>query len=230
MVAGKLRNALGEERYKRFFDLAALCCVYLALLPIWVLVWSLIPLLIFLEDGGPVFYRQKRLGRHGKPFVIVKFRTMTPDADRLGPLYTEVNDRRITRVGRYLRSCHLDEAPQAWNILKGEMSIVGPRPMTPCAYEYDDRGVCEFSRRLAALPGITGLAQVRGGIWATQRNKLRYDLLYIRNTGIWLDLKLIAMSAPLFLRKDPGPVIEGTAAIAQSREPAAESKGNYIGF
>ena len=128
MSAGDQRNLSGNDRYKRLFDLTALLCVYLAFLPIWALVWSLIPLLIFLEDRGPAFYRQKRLGKHGKPFLMVKFRTMVRDADRKGPLVTAVNDSRLTRVGRYLRLSHLDECPQVLNILRGEMSIVGPRP------------------------------------------------------------------------------------------------------
>ena len=211
------------EHYKRLFDLTVLCSIYLTLLPIWILVWSLIPVLIFLEDGGPVFYRQKRLGRHGKPFTIVKFRTMTRDADHLGPMVTEVNDRRITRVGKYLRSCHIDESPQVWNILKGEMSIVGPRPMTPCAYENDEQGICEFSQRLAVLPGITGLAQVRGGTWATQRNKLRYDLLYSLNMGPWLDLKMIVMSVPIFLRGGSRPAGGGRATNGENGELALEN-------
>ena len=199
MSAGERRNAAGEEHYKRMFDLATLFFFYLALLPLWALVWSLVPLLIFLEDGGPVFYRQKRLGRHGRPFRIVKFRTMVVGAEDLGPPFTEADDRRVTRVGRFLRARHLDEAPQAWNILRGEMSIVGPRPLLAWDYEHDDWGASEASRRLAVLPGITGLAQVRGRTWVTGRDKLRYDLLYIRRMGPWLDLKLIAMSLPIVL-------------------------------
>ena len=228
MTAGKRSKSPGGERYKRPFDLALICCVYLPLLPIWVLVWSLIPLLIFLEDRGPVFYRQTRLGRHGRPFLILKFRTMVPDADREGPMVTAVNDRRITRTGRFLRFYHLDEAPQVWNILKGEMSIVGPRPMNLCAYEYDEQGICEFSKRLAVLPGITGLAQMRGGIWAAQRNKLRYDLLYIRNMGPWLDLKLIATSVPMFLRGEPMPAGEGSAPKGGAGDWSGEAKPTVI--
>ena len=193
-------------------------------LPAWVLVWSLIPLLIFLEDGGPVFYRQKRLGRHGRPFMIVKFRTMVRDADCVGPHETEVNDRRITRVGRHLRYWHLDELPQVWNILRGEMSVVGPRPFAVGFHEHAGMATSEFSRRLAVLPGITGLAQVRGSAWTAPRNKLRYDLLYIRNMGPWLDLKLIAMSVPVVLRGEPRPAGKGEAAIA-----APNTEGGDLG-
>ena len=228
MSAGDQRNLSGNDRYKRLFDLTALLCVYLAFLPIWALVWSMIPLLIFLEDRGPAFYRQERLGKHGKPFLMVKFRTMVRDADRKGPLVTAVNDSRLTRVGRYLRLSHLDECPQVLNILRGEMSIVGPRPAPAQDYECDDLGISGFSRRLAALPGITGLAQVRVDAWATQRDKLRYDLLYIRNMGPWLDLKLIAMSVPVVLQGGPRAAGSGqghsSASDTEAGRPVPESE------
>lgn len=168
------------------------------------IVWTLVPLLVYLEGGRPIFYRQKRLGKHGKPFLLVKFRTMIQEADQIGPLTTEVNDSRVTRVGRFLRRCYLDEVPQALNILRGEMSIVGPRPLVVSDYEADDWAASEFSRRLAVRPGVTGLAQFHRDAWATRREKLRFDLLYIRNMCLWLDIKLIMMTIFIVLRGGGG--------------------------
>lgn len=213
------------ERYKRPFDLIALAIVYLAFLPLWVLVWTLVPLLIYLESGRPIFYRQKRLGKHGKPFLLVKFRTMIQEADQVGSLTTEVNDSRVTRVGRFLRRCYLDELPQTLNILRGEMSIVGPRPIVVSDYEADDWAASEFSRRLAVRPGVTGLAQFHRDAWATRREKLRFDLLYIRNMCPWLDIKLIMMTIFIVLRGSGGVFFaKGRAAAPASDAEDGESE------
>ena len=129
-------------------------------LPVWVLLWIAIPLAIWLADRGPIFYRQKRAGRGGKAFTVLKFRTMVKDADDKGPAWTLDDDRRLTPLGRLLRKTALDELPQLFSIWTGDMSLVGPR-----ALDYEEQQLLEtqisgFASRLRVRPGLTGLAQV----------------------------------------------------------------------
>jgi lipopolysaccharide/colanic/teichoic acid biosynthesis glycosyltransferase len=162
----------------------------------------LIAIAIKLEDSGPIFYRQKRWGRYGKRFIVFKFRTMIPDADhKFGLKQASVNDQRITRVGRILRATGLDELPQIINILRGEMSFVGPRALAVGEIIYDDKGqrvdyekIPGFHDRLAARPGLTGLATIYIPKDSPARRKFRYDLYYIRKQSFWLDLRLIILS------------------------------------
>jgi len=119
---------LGRVGYKRGFDLTILVIAHCLLLPLWLILWTAIPLIIWLGDRGPVFYKQKRVGRDGDVFTILKFRTMVPEADRMGPSWTTVGDPRVTRAGRILRRTALDELPEILSIWKGEMSLVGPEP------------------------------------------------------------------------------------------------------
>lgn len=164
--------------------------------------WLLISLLIILEDGFPVFYLQERGGRCGRIFKAIKFRSMVKDAEKgAGPIQALENDPRITRVGRILRATALDELPQLINILRGDMSFVGPRALRP--EELEVRGNPEvlsieeipgYERRLTVKPGLTGLAQVYLPTDAPRRDKFRYDLLYIKNQSFLLDLKLILLS------------------------------------
>ncbi len=184
-----------RRRYKRPFDLAFLVLSHLLLLPIWAALWALIPLAIKLGDGGPVFYTQTRLGLNGKPFNIIKFRTMIEDAEsEVGPVWASKGDARVTAVGRVLRRAGLDEMPQVINILKGDISLVGPRPERPVLAERFSAKIPDFPRRLSVKPGIAGLAQVRGKYSTNPRNKLRYDLLYIRRMSPWMDFKLVFLS------------------------------------
>ena len=115
--------------YKRPFDLGILLFAHVLLLPLWVMLWPLIPIAIWLGDRGPVFYKQRRAGKDGRMFVVRKFRTMVPDADLKGPLWTVQGDTRLTKVGKILRRTALDELPELWSIFKGDMSFVGPRPL-----------------------------------------------------------------------------------------------------
>ena len=178
-------------RYKRPLDLVVIGAASLVFLPLWLLLAAAIPLAILLEDGGPVFYSQTRLGRGGRPFRIFKFRTMTVDAETaIGPVLAARRDQRITAVGRVLRRFRLDELPQLLNIVRGEMSLVGPRPERPEIAERFEREAPGFSRRLRVRPGIIGLAQAAAGYHAHPRQKLRYDNLYIATMSPWLDLKL----------------------------------------
>lgn len=191
----ELPAAVGRDGYKRPFDLAVLLLAHLLLLPLWVLFWTLIPLVIKLSDGGPVFYTHARVGRHGQVFRIIKFRTMIVGAENAtGPVWAAEEDQRVTKVGCLLRRTHLDEMPQVLNVLRGEMSLVGPRPERPELTEQFCRETPGFHRRLRVRPGIGGLAQVRGKYDTQPRHKLRYDNLYIANLSPGLDLKLLVQS------------------------------------
>ncbi len=183
---------------KRPFDIALSLLGLVLSLP----VSAAAALAVRLEDGGPVFYAQERVGRNGRTFKALKFRSMVPDAERgLGPVQAKENDPRTTRVGRVLRATAMDELPQLFNILKGEMSFVGPRALRPSELETgagagpeavgDIRGGRE---RHAVRPGLTGLAQVCLPGDTPRRKKFRYDLLYIRTRSFWRDLELIALS------------------------------------
>ena len=180
-----------RARYKRPFDLAVLALAFVGLLPLWMLLALVVAVAIRLDSPGPVLYRQPRLGRGGTVFGIVKLRTMRHGAEAsTGPVLARPGDPRLTAVGRMLKRWHVDELPQAWNILRGEMSLIGPRPERPELAARFEREVAGFSRRLAARPGVMGLAQWRGGYRLAPRWKLRYDELYLRRMGPWLDLRL----------------------------------------
>lgn len=184
-----------RTRYKRSLDLSVLFTSHVLLAPLFLLLWTLIPLLVWLEDRGPVFYRHKRVGQDGRAFTILKFRTMVRDAEKhSGAVWASNNDPRITRVGRVLRYTALDELPQLINILKGEMSLVGPRAERPELQQQFLGQVADFERRLQVRPGLTGLAQLKGDYNMLPSEKLRYDVEYIRCMSLWLDLKLIALS------------------------------------
>ena len=179
--------------WKRPFDLAVLGFVLAALAPVWTVLVLAVALAVRLEDGGPALYRQARLGRGGAVFDILKFRTMVVEAEaETGPVWTERGDPRITRVGRALRRFHLDELPQAVNVLKGEMSLVGPRPERPELTARIERDVPGFAARLRVRPGVAGLAQANGAGWRDPALKLHYDNLYIAAMSPWLDLALCA--------------------------------------
>ena len=180
--------------YKRPFDLALIAVFGVLLAPMWLVLWTIIPLAIWLEDRGRVFLVQRRVGRGGKPFDMIKFRTMVEDAERLtGPVLAAESDVRSTKVGALLRRLHLDEVPQIVNVAKGEMSLVGPRPERPELVEEISRHVPEFGDRLRVRPGIAGLAQAQGTYHTHPRSKLRYDRLYIDTMGPLLDLKLLGL-------------------------------------
>jgi len=205
---------------KRGFDIAGSALGLLVSLPIFLL----IPIIIKLDSSGPVFFRQERVGinrrrvdrrdarsgvdverrgrerrrqnSHGRPFAIIKFRTMIHDAEKkCGPVWATTNDPRITRFGQFMRKTRLDEIPQLWNVLKGEMSLVGPRPERLCFVEKLSREVPGFLDRLHVTPGITGLAQVKNGydtsIESVHR-KINYDLSYIKGWNVSRDLRILA--------------------------------------
>jgi lipopolysaccharide/colanic/teichoic acid biosynthesis glycosyltransferase len=165
------------------------------LLPVWALLWMLIPLAIWLEDRGSIFYCQSRIGRWGRKFRLIKFRTMRQlQKDGESTILETENDPRVTRVGRFLRRTAIDELPQVLNIFVGHMSLVGPRPEPPDIHEQLLRQSPIAHLRLQVLPGLTGVAQLYGGYHGDLRNKLRYDLLYVKKMNLWLDVRLILLS------------------------------------
>ncbi|MBI2873264.1 MAG: sugar transferase [Chloroflexi bacterium] len=190
---------MNEPRYKRPLDLAILLFAHLLLLPLWALLWLLIPLAVLLDDGRPIFYRQRRVGQGGRIFHALKFRTMVRNADTIGPAWTSPRDPRLTRVGRLLRGTALDELPQVVNILRGDMSFVGPRALAQDEFDLLKETVPGFEQRCAVRPGLTGLAQVHGDR-ADSRQKLEYDLQYIQGMGLWVDLRLVLLSGWITLR------------------------------
>ena len=184
-----------RDWWKRPFDLAILAAVHVALAPLWIVLWTLIPLAIWLYDRGPVFYTQPRLGKGGRVFKVYKFRSMVPDAERMsGAVWASEDDPRVTPVGRVLRNRALDELPQVINMFSGDLSLVGPRAERPELADEFAESVPNFHRRLLVRPGLTGLAQVYGSYDTAPHNKLRYDTLYMRRMSPWLDVKLLALS------------------------------------
>ena len=194
----RLRLTLEQRSLKRILDVVVALLGFLAALPFMIL--TAIAIKIF--DPGPVFYSQERSGRYGKPFKVYKFRTMRVDAERLsGPMLAQENDPRITRLGAFLRAVRLDELPQIWNVLVGNMSIVGPRPERPFFVEQFKQEIPEYVYRMNVKPGITGLAQVYGKYNTTAYDKLIYDLVYIQNAGIRTDLTIIIQTVRVLFQK-----------------------------
>ena len=194
---------LKRVAYKRWFDLSILVFAHLALLPLWIILWTIIPLLVWLGDRGPVFYRQKRVGKDGHIFTLLKFRTMVMGADRDGPAWTTAGDPRITRIGKLLRRTALDELPELLSIFAGDMSFVGPRALEVEEHKGMEERIPGFAERLNCLPGLTGLAQIYDRD-DTASDKFGYDQEYLRRMGIWLDIRLILISVSytLFARWD----------------------------
>ena len=184
---------MARDRYKRPFDLIVIGVSHIVLAPVFLLLWALIPLLIWLDDRGPVFYRQKRPGKDGRVFTVLKFRTMYRDADRRGPAWTVDDDPRVTRMGRILRKTALDELPQVLSIWKGDLSFVGPRAIPVEEQRALEEQIPGFNERLGIRPGLTGLAQVYN--YEDEPNaKLRYDLDYMSQMSPLVDIKLMLLS------------------------------------
>ncbi|HJW30512.1 MAG TPA: sugar transferase, partial [Saprospiraceae bacterium] len=180
-----------EETTKRVLDII----VSLGVLTVGAPVWFLAALGVRLSSKGPVIYRQERVGRYGVPFHIYKFRSMHVDAEVEGPQWAIKNDPRVTPFGRLLRKTHLDEIPQFWNVLKGDMSLVGPRPERAYFVQLLSREIPYYPRRLRVRPGVTGLFQAMVYKYDENiddvRNKLKYDLMYIESMSFRLDIKIL---------------------------------------
>ena len=179
-----LKPKPGYEFSKRCFDIAAsLVLGAVLLLPV-----LLIALLIRLDSPGPALHRQERLGRGGKPFIMYKFRSMYVNAEENGPQWADRTDWRCTPFGRFLRKSRLDELPQLLNILRGDMSFVGPRPERAFFYDQFEQYIHGFRNRLAVRPGLTGYAQVNGGYDLRPEEKIVFDMYYISHRGMVLDM------------------------------------------
>ncbi len=183
---------------KRALDLALSSFGLIASAPFWLV----LAVAIKAEDGGPVFYGQDRVGKGGRTFRALKFRSMRPDAEALtGAVQATASDTRVTRIGRVMRATAMDELPQLWNILRGDMSFVGPRALRPGEIEAEGDGrlvrledVPGFEDRIIVRPGLTGIAQVYARRDIPRRQKFRYDRLYVRRRSWLLDVRLILLS------------------------------------
>ncbi len=183
---------------KRALDVAVAGTMLVALAP----VMAAAALLVWATDGRPVLYSQERTGRHGRAYRIWKFRTMRRDAERRGAVWATERDPRVLPVGRFLRKSRIDELPQLWNVLRGEMSFVGPRPERPVFIEELKKRWPLFAMRELVKPGLTGWAQLRfqyGATMEEQARKLEYDLYYIKNLSFFLDLVCLFHTAKTVL-------------------------------
>lgn len=194
--------AIAASAAKRAFDVAFAGAGLIVTSPLWVV----LAVAVKLHDGGPVFFRQDRSGLNGRVFDVLKFRSMRVDAERAGAKQAVQGDPRVTAVGRVMRATAMDELPQLWSILVGDMSVVGPRALRPGEIEARGRGQFErledvpgFAVRSAVRPGLTGVAQIYADRNLPRRQKFRYDRLYIRQQSFGLDLRLVALSLSISL-------------------------------
>ena len=184
--------------------------------------FAVIGLLVWLEDGRPIFFRQDRVGRYGRRFLIWKFRTMVVEADRLLDKEGRVHgDGRITRVGRFLRLTSLDELPQLINVIRGEMSFIGPRPGLK---EHYDRYTAAQKRRYDMRPGVTGLAQVNGRNTLPWSRRIAYDLEYIDEFSLWRDVKILAKTIAI-VATGKNLVLDRNPELVDDLPPSRDSGG-----
>lgn len=202
--------------FKRLLDLVVCIPVSVVLMPLFLI----ISLMIKLYDGGPVLYKQPRLTIDGKVFNIYKFRSMRMDSEKEGAQLAKKHDDRVTPIGRVLRALHFDEFPQLINIIKGDMSLVGPRPERPEIAEQYKEVIPEFDFRLKVKAGLTGYAQVYGKYNTTPYDKLKLDLTYIENYTFWLDIKLMFLTFKILFQKENTEGIDANqvTAIKKTRE------------
>ena len=199
-----LQPTLEVRSMKRILDICVSFTGFVCALPFMLATAAAIKIF----DPGPVLYSQIRTGLHGREFKIYKFRTMRVDAEKYsGPMLAKENDPRITRLGRFLRAVRLDELPQIWNVLNGDMSVVGPRPERPFFVEKFTTETPEYAYRHNVKPGITGLAQVYGKYNTTPFDKLVYDLMYIQQCSLLTDLSIIVQTVKVLFTKS---ATEGT--------------------
>ncbi len=183
---------------KRLFDIVFSVLVGIVAFPLMLV----ISLLIKMESSGKVLYIQERVGKDGIEFNMLKFRTMIENAEQGTPMWANEDDPRCTKLGRILRKYRLDELPQIWNIFVGHMSVVGPRPERRYFYNEFEKYIPGFSNRLKVKPGLTGLAQVNGGYDLLPEEKIIYDMEYIKNRTIWIDIKIILQTVRVVCKKE----------------------------
>lgn len=183
---------------KRLFDvIMALIGGMICLIPMVVTA-----ILIRLESPGPVIYAQERLGKDGIPFVMYKFRSMYVNSEKDGPKWAARDDQRCTKIGKIIRKFHIDELPQLWNVLKGDMSVVGPRPERAYFYDVFSETVPNFRERLRVTPGLTCIAQISGGYVLLPEEKLAYDVQYMETRSIMVDLLCIVKTIPVIFKHE----------------------------
>ncbi|WP_052345920.1 sugar transferase [Paucisalibacillus sp. EB02] len=183
---------------KRMIDISF---VFLSL-PIVLLIIVVFIILIKMETSGPAFYVQKRVGLYGRYFKVCKLRSMYVDAEKEGAKWAVENDPRVTKVGSFMRRTRIDELPQVFNIIKGEMSLIGPRPERPMFTEEFEEKYPGFKQRLLVKPGLTGLAQVNGGYNLTPKKKLELDINYIEQQGLKIDIKIFIKTIKIVFSGD----------------------------
>lgn len=208
----KLGLTVEQTFVKRIEDIIVSLIMIILTSPLMLVV----ALLVKATSKGPVFFRQERLTKDNRSFDLIKFRTMRMDAEELtGPVLSEENDPRVTKIGRFLRKTRIDELPQFFNVLKGDMSVVGPRPERPYFVEQFIHDMPEYEHRFSVKAGITGYAQIFGNYGTSPEDKLRYDLLYIRNYSLLLDIKIMLQTVRVLFT--PGSVYkkEGTQAAGK---------------
>ncbi len=192
----ELSAPVGRNEYagfKRGIDIV----LVLATSPLWLFLAACIWIAVRMDSPGAAIYRQKRIGLNSEEFTLYKFRTMVADAEKDGPQFASVNDTRLTKVGRFLRRFRADEIPQLWNVLKGDVSLVGPRPERPVFTDRFEASIPFYSYRHLVRPGVTGWAQVNFGYADNERDtveKLTYDLYYVKHMSPWLDLSILGRS------------------------------------
>lgn len=216
-----MENKKIQKAIKRLIDIILSLIVLITLLPVWVTV----AILIKLTSEGPIFFLQDRPGQHKKIFKVYKFRTMRPGSEKMiKGKEVMLEDDRITIIGRFLRRTKIDEIPQLLNVLKGEMSLVGPRPERIASLDdYTD----EIAKRLNMKPGLTGLAQVSGNIFIPLEERYRFDVYYVENFSLWLDLKIIIRTIGVVLfgedRYADKPIVDlNKRTIATQKEVASK--------
>lgn len=181
--------------FKRIFDIAGSLIGIMIAVPII----AVFAVLIRIETPGNVLYRQSRLGKNGKEFTLYKLRSMVNDAEAGGAQWADKDDMRVTRTGKLIRLTRIDELPQLFNVLAGDMSIVGPRPERPMFVKQFIETTPGFEKRMLVKPGLTGWAQVNGGYDLTPEKKLDYDLYYIKHQGLLLDLQILFKTVKVIL-------------------------------
>lgn len=197
MSAKEIRKkalSTAAKRLKRAFDVLVALCGLLVFSPAFVVLYFVIRH----EDGGPAIFRQERIGRGGRPFMLYKFRSMTVTAEKDGPALYVKGDKRLTKVGRFLREHHLDELPQLWNVLKGDMSVVGYRPERQFFVEKIMAVNPDYERLYEMRPGLFSSATLYNGYTDTLEKmleRLRMDLEYLENWTLWLDIKIVFLTS-----------------------------------
>lgn len=205
--------SIDQRMFKRFMDILLSIFGIILASPFMLL----IALAVKLYDGGPVLYKQERLTIDGKAFMICKFRSMSMDSEKAGARLAAKGDKRVTPVGKVIRNIHFDELPQLFNILKGDMSMVGPRPERKEISDKYLEDIPEFILRLKVKAGLTGYAQVYGKYNTTPYDKLKLDLTYVENYSFWLDLKIMLMTFKILFQKENTEGVDETQITAMKR-------------